>query len=1128
MSSSSQPWPPEWPSQTDQSTGSDSQRSSSNTAQVTGDPTTFLNSVTSGPATQPIQGDLGIFDWAGYATAMEPWNPQLLNGQMNMLANSAPSDLQDWNAGQFADYLLNHQPTFSSTPSQQGSFQYLGHDPLTQGLAGPSSQPMLAKSWPQGNFGMPNQTSSDPSSILAALGAGLQPTDSLNQGDPLQGGSLAPQEPWMKPETLDDPQRTLALESLPPGLDGLSEPPLSTDGSAKTSSVDRRTSVASDAEGSSSTKSERRLGITCEPCKEKHLKCDLAEKTADLKKASGSSSSKQQSQCTRCQEKDLKCTRSTAVPSRRFSRPSRTGKRIEQARQIHGSVSSNGAAPDNASMPNDPNQSSMTFPGLQSIQSTDNRLSSAVMSGAVSLRLLTCFFTQCHQHMPIVDFASFSSRYNSARGDARAMSIMLSGGSAKEDIPSLPMRVPGLAFTTWPKSGESTISTPGTSETLIAVMHAWAAHYTDLPLAFGPAARELGLLDGPPTLTRTVSSSTHTTTRADSDGDEGSPGEDGPQLPASKRPKRRQGVGVCDSCRLRRLRCDLIERKDGMACTRCQDKKIVCTDEYIQEKRKKNEAKRRREQEKRRKSVSASVDGAATSDGEHASMAAGPSNQLGDNPDPQAWTEVPGQPDVMAGSSKYPSLVPFGQARQPFCHELLTKAVVLVHKHQLLHKPSVEAVQALVLLVQLFYLVDPNFSSELTQAAASHMRLMGLQSIDEVDETDRKAVENLFILLQSKRVWCSSWTGDAISSCIFRIVPNFSEDKAIRVGAGKKDQGTGNAGPPPELSPEMGLSWSVMALMQIGVLARFVTKHIDGIVGPDLLPPQDRFPMLPTAVENRKLRKACEAVWKSNDALMTFFDRCTLKAWTQMEALKIFQPKSWIAACKSTSTMITLNIYRILGERHRLNALRLDGISKAHGSQVISAEDRAQSQALRELFESSCIRALLSCRRMARLVAKLLQKPDLTFQTGGIFLRQIFAIAQYLARTPIEEASPTSPTKTDSTGAAGRLPSSSPAPGNAAVDPRNVSSTAVPPTGMFIPNVKPDQQEAPSDLYSLAFGFDAPLPPFTAEQRKKEVESCLVALDQLGFAWAMEDEIESVKSILLRGESGKRFGHALG
>lgn len=816
---------------------------------------------------------------------------------------------------------------------------------------------------------------------------------------------------------------------------------------------------------------------------------------------------------------------------------------------MHGSVTSTGAPPDTAGMPNDPSPSMLEFPGLGSLQRADNRLSGAIITGALSLRLLSCFFATAHIQMPIVDFASFSARYNAAQGNPRIMSVMLNGGDTAQAIPSMPLHFPGLVALRWPNSGESTISTPGTSETLIAAMHAWAAHYTDVPLAFGNHAKALGLSDSSNSKSESPVDPSGRSTSGEAMSDDGvddtEAGEDWSHLPPGKRPKRKQGV-ACDTCRLRRVRCDLMERKGGGPCTRCQDKRIVCTDDYIQIKKRKNLMKLQKEQEKLKKGKR-SEDGASGSGNVLGLEGAGSStwSQLGDNPDPLAWSDAPAVPAVFVGSPKVSSLTQFGKAREAFCHDLLTRAVVLVHKHQLLRKPSVEAVQALVLLVQLFDLIDPSFASEMTAAASSHLRELNLQSSEEIDETDRRAVEKLINQMQDKRVWCSTWTRDAIATCIYRRLPNFEEERPIRIGASKEAAAPSPRGAP-ELTPEMGLSFSVMALMQIGVLSRFVTKHIDNINPPELLPPSDRFPMLPTAAANRKLEKACQNVWKSNDALNAFFDRCTLKAWNQMEAMKIFQPKVWIASVKVTSAMLTLSVYRILGERHKLNGAYLQAVSDAHGAHVISAEDLAQSQALKELFEHSCQRAFIACRKMARLTQKLLSKPSLTFQTGGILLRQLFAVAQYLARTPVEKDN--SPPVPDPAAAMSQaawahsdtvawsrdaaVGGSAGAEGSSSqqqllqqqtINPRALTISS---TGTFIPTVRPEAPPSPSELVSLAMDYDAPLPPFDSEAKAREVNACLEALDQLGFAWPMEEEIESVRGIM-RGEAGRRFGHVL-
>lgn len=773
---------------------------------------------------------------------------------------------------------------------------------------------------------------------------------------------------------------------------------------------------------------------------------------------------------------------------------------------MHGSVAAD-AAKRRQSMAEGLTRQSST--GLQldlGVNSSENNLAGSLLSSAAKLRLLTCFFATAHIQLPVIDFASFSSRYNLAAGDVRKMSVMLNGGNPLENIPSIPMSLPPGLPSVWPQTGESTISTPGTTETLIAAMLSWSARFSDMPLIFGSHQASLGLDGNSQSSQQLRTQSGQNLTTAEADDSENSMDEqqtnDYSHLPPAKRPKRKQGV-ACDTCRLRRVRCDLMERKDGMPCTRCQDKKIVCTDTYIQQKRRDNEAKLRKEREKLRKQLGSASSGSG--DGpSHGLYSSSNMAQLGDNPDPHAWTDMSGLPAVVS-TDQQPGR--YGLARQQFCQEMLTRAVVLVHKHKLMQKPSVEAVQVMVLLTALFELVDPSFSTQMSAAITSHVRTLGLASVEEVEESDTRAVENIFNVLQEKRVWCSTWIVDGISCCVQRRAPAFHEEVPLKIRGRLNNAGGGAA---PELTPAMGLSYSVMAMLQVGVLARFVTKHIDNITVQDHAPPQERFPMLPSGTDMLKLTRACHAAWKSNDALIEFFDRCTLKSWHQMEALKIHQPKVWTASVKICSAMVTLSIFRILGERQRLNAAYLQAVSETHGSHVIAADDIVQSQALRNLFEESRQKTLIVCRRVARMVEKMHRRPDLTFQTGGVLLKQLFAVAQFLARSPISGSGSGSGEGAQSPLL--QLPLGSQPSSSIAADAKQRHNLTT--TGTFIPNVRPEPPASPSELYGLAMAYDAPLPVFTAEAKESEVGACLTALELLGFAWPVEEEVQSVNNLM--------------
>lgn len=248
--------------------------------------------------------------------------------------------------------------------------------------------------------------------------------------------------------------------------------------------------------------------------------------------------------------------------------------------------------------------------------------------------------------------------------------------------------------------------------------------------------------------------------------------------------------------------------------------------------------------------------------------------------------------------------------------------------------------------------------------------------------------------------------------------------------------------------------------MQVGSLSRFVARHIDCVEGmsashggPD---PAHRFSGRISAGETKKLTKACNAVWRGIDALMLFFDRCALKARESMDRLQPFQPLGWIGewseakrerwagcdmgvgmlicdcdVCESVeqrrsrfvepcwiwvsgrgsigtfATILLTNdsplhhlcnaaVYRVLGERNQINMAYLTALTLQRGPEARSADDLAQARALRDLFERSRERTLVSCRRMAKLVEFLL--PRRVFQTGGVMLRQLLPVAQFLAR----------------------------------------------------------------------------------------------------------------------------------
>lgn len=134
---------------------------------------------------------------------------------------------------------------------------------------------------------------------------------------------------------------------------------------------------------------------------------------------------------------------------------------------------------------------------------------------------------------------------------------------------------------------------------------------------------------------------------------------------------------------------------------------------------------------------------------------------------------------------------------------------------------------------------------EYAKAAAAHITILGLESNYEVDESDRKGIESILGQMQMRRLWCCVWTRDAIVSGLYRKKPQFEAERALGIKGsqtGRSSQGNteksanlntselgvnGSSNSNVEINGEMGLSFSILALMQVDALSRFMAKYID-------------------------------------------------------------------------------------------------------------------------------------------------------------------------------------------------------------------------------------------------------------------------------------------------------------
>jgi len=275
----------------------------------------------------------------------------------------------------------------------------------------------------------------------------------------------------------------------------------------------------------------------------------------------------------------------------------------------------------------------------------------------MSVHLLAYYLQGPHHQLPIVDPSNFVTRFNTANGDISIMVSMANGGDDRYAAAIHP--APGLTSLTWEGTNESKLSSFGSCETLIACMQASASHFSDAPSLFGP------------------SGSQHLQTKKPFAGQTSYLTLDSKPPPAppstlKKPPKGKQGV-ACDSCRLRRVKCDFWETGDGMGCSRCRVKSIRCSTDFIQ---------------KRVAKISADLDsngGPATS-----SSSSSSSSSASISAGEASKDELNAQ-----------SMVSLGKLRHPTCARLLDRALKLCYKHEILKRASVEAIQCLGVLASL-------------------------------------------------------------------------------------------------------------------------------------------------------------------------------------------------------------------------------------------------------------------------------------------------------------------------------------------------------------------------------------------------------------------------------------------
>lgn len=230
-----------------------------------------------------------------------------------------------------------------------------------------------------------------------------------------------------------------------------------------------------------------------------------------------------------------------------------------------------------------------------------------------------------------------------------------------------------------------------------------------------------------------------------------------------------------------------------------------------------------------------------------------------------------------------------------------------------------------------------------------------------------------------------------------------------------------------------------------------------------------------------------------------------------MDNLQPFQPLGWIATIKIAGAMLELATFRNLAER-----IQQASIIFHMARDSITLEDQLQVQNLKELLESSRRRTLTSCCKIAKLVEFLLAKN--VFQTGGILLQQLLPVTHFLAKMPADLPLSTMPAEEQHQMELFNAMWLNNPQSHHSIDPRAIfaqgSNSSTDTRSQADSNGEREKEEMNQGHIPNSI-FTGQLEPFDSIRKRREVEICLEALAQLGYAWpTIGDEIANIEEIL--------------
>lgn len=838
----------------------------------------------------------------------------------------------------------------------------------------------------------------------------------------------------------------------------------------------------------------RKLGKTCGECRRQNLRCDysLREEAAALQ-SQRTGVPPARVQCTRCEHRGVECVQVSVSMSRYYPRPSRTGRRIELGRQLHGSA----VYPDPNDVADDEHKDT----------SDDAAAQRELSWPRIYLRMIKVFFSYTQAHFPLISYERFARAFNASYGDLKVMAQFINQKDTAAG--GRPYQYSGTQHLSLQRGNAEEECTPETLEVLIAVILAAAARHVHLPFeTLDPAIfTKMGttsLVDAiladpelgckrkqPPTDVR------HGTDVSDSlvGGAEG----------GKRRVKRRQGV-ACDTCRLRRVRCDLMEQPPGSkACSRCRVKRIVCTDRYIQWKQQRDLQKRATGQASDARMVPVAVSCV----------------QLLPELHEFEFDEML-SPSTLNLSQQ--ELLECGMVRENVCNLLLNRTLLLVHKYDLQHTCNMQSAMCLLLLATLLDYARPEMAFNAQIASVRH--LQALQPYVHIDfagiEEPSIAHMRLCEVFASRMQLCT-WVHDAVLNVSYQRRPQFAYDW-ILVGercsdapAGASSRESLRALRVHELHKFLRDDLPEMTAM---VLVFSSTTHLGRIAHRmyrDLIEPLAKQTSLPSEADVQHIADVAHSLWEdlyTVEVAHKFWARRARNGLRELRAISIVH---WSTMMYSLMFILYQAVTRCLRDWFITNNSQL-----SRGSE--SEETRTSVlDAIRRVFQESQERMLCMCRAFAYLARNQLSTGLLHRATS--LTRQLFRVAQFIARSqPIENGAGSGDAAHNDT----VMPMRRTVPAEHAaarvdflLNPAQApNGDAAPRRNAVAPTPSEDAQLAARESIfdpelCVAIPTTRTLPPFIRERKRDEIDGCIEALGQIGYAYAgLETEIRRIVDIV--------------